>query len=140
MREADLDAVQGLPESWFVFMGLWHWAVRQGQQAVITNSSHDAQGHQQHEQAPSALLTQLAQLPYDLVENIASEAFLTPQQAARIHFRSDSSRSSTHLTSDEDYMARETSDPDLNEEERSTSSYWTTDIGYADSPYSDDDK
>ena len=121
MRVADRDAVKVFTESW-IFMSFWHWAVRHGQLTVISISSHNIPGHQQHEQAPSSLLMQLARLPYELVETITSEAFLSPQQAAQIHFRSDSSRSSGHSNIDVEWYT------DLDEDEGSFSSSCSSDV------------
>lgn len=118
-------------------MGLWHWAARQGTSAAVNDSTLDALDHQHGERAPPCLLIQLAQLPYELVEKIAADVYLTPQQAAGIHFRSASSCTSPEYTrSERDEMLREDMlDQDLDDGGKSSSSYWQSDLSWEDDPY-----
>ncbi|KAK9818856.1 hypothetical protein WJX74_001482 [Apatococcus lobatus] len=97
MPKGHLSNVIRLVESWYFFMGLYSWAVNQPIRSQTTpHSSSNCNTHEcplcqpslSQLHMPQAALTQLARLPADVAARIASEAFLSPQQADKICFRS----------------------------------------------------
>lgn len=79
-----------LVEAWYVMVGLQQWAAHQAapspQQPEPCSSRAIAALMEPWQAAPAPLLMQLGRLPYDLAIKIASDAFLSPQQAAQIDF------------------------------------------------------
>lgn len=93
MRPDSQPKVQRLTEAWQVMLDLHRQLENAAALSIArpfpdnASPSATSDSRQQARFAPSPLLIQLGRLPEELAVKIASEAFLSPQQASQIRFR-----------------------------------------------------